>query len=511
MATLSAGIAAARRLEEAGRIAEAEAAYLAILKDEPREVSALNLLGLLCHRQGRHREAADLIGRALTLQPNDVQALANLGAVQMSLADGVAAIASFRRAAELAPDHAPAWRNLGLALLENREPAAAAEVFAGIARAHPGRAQGWNDLGAARHRAGDADGAAAALREALRLDARLAGAWCNLGAVQNDQGLDHAAIASFSQAIAIEPSHIDAHVFRGACLLRQGQFAEGWQDYDWRLKQRRGPRVDRGFHQPRWQGEDFTGRRLLIHAEQGLGDTIQFMRYLPLVKARGGAVIFEVQAPLRRLIVQSPAMDGIELVAEGKALPQFDLYCPLLSLPRIFATELSTIPTCLPYLAGDPVLHPPLPARSKHRRWAIAWAGNPRHPADRLRSLPGSALDRLAELHNVEFVSLQMGSAARPEILPLIDAAPYLADFAVTAAVLAGADLVIAVDTALAHLAGAMGKPTWLLLPHVADWRWLTARSDSPWYPNLRLYRQPQPGDWTSVIEQIAGEAGQGA
>lgn len=500
-------IAAARRLEEEGRLAEAEAAYAAILKNEPGEVVALNLLGLLRHRQGRHREAADFIGRALRLQPDDAQALGNLGAVQMALDEKAAAIASFRRATELAPDHVPAWRNLGLALLQNREPVAAVEIFARISRAHPDSGEAWNDLGAARYRAGDTAGAAEVLHEAVRLTPRLAGAWCNLGTVQNDQGQDDAAIASFSQAIAIEPSHIDAHVFRGACLLRRGRFVEGWQDYDWRLKQRRGPRVDRGFDQPRWQGEDFTGRRLLVHAEQGLGDTIQFLRYLPLVKARGGVLMFEVQAPLRRLIAGSPPAQGVEIVAEGETLPGFDLHCPLLSLPRIFATTLSTVPGGVPYLAGNPALLPALPAKRKQRRWAIAWAGNPRHPADRLRSLPGSALDRLAGLRDVEFVSLQMAPATRPEKLPLIDAAPCLTDFAVTAAVLADADLAITVDTAVAHLAGAMGRPTWLLLPYVADWRWLTERSDSPWYPSLRLYRQPQPGDWASVVDRIADDA----
>ncbi len=544
MAALSTEFAEALRLEEAGRLPDAEAAYLAILKRQPRDVAALNLLGLLQHRQGRHGEAADLIGRAVALQPDDVQALGNLGAVQMALGNRAAAIASFRRAAELAPRDASAWRNLGLALLENCEPRAAAEayrqalaldpdspagskqlaralfaagdgeaaaeVYARLVLANPDQAENWNNLGAARYRAGDLAGAETALREALRLDQGNAAAWCNLGAAENDRGRDDAAIASFSRAIEIEPDHVDAHVYRGASLLRQGRFAEGWADYDWRLKQRRGPRVDRGFAQPRWQGEDFAGRRLLIHAEQGLGDTIQFMRYLPMVKARGGEVTFEVQPPLYRLIAANRAMQGIEVVAEGSPLPAFDLFCPLLSLPGIFATDLSSIPGGIPYLAGDPALMPALPLRRKQRRWALVWSGNPRHPADRLRSLPGPALDRLAGLREVEFISLQKAPSAKPEALPLIDAAPLLTDFAVTAAVLAEVGLVITVDTAVAHLAGAMGKPTCLLLPHVADWRWMSGRSDTPWYPSLGLFRQPSPGDWTSVIERIADEAAQG-
>ena len=544
MATLNAELAEARRLEGAGQLAGAEAAYLAILKRQPRDVVALNLLGLLQHRLGRHSEGADLIGRALALQPDDVQALGNLGAVQMALGNRAAAIASFRRAALLAPCDAAAWCNLGLALLENRDaraaaeayrealaldpqlPAgsqqlaralfaagdavAAAEIYARIALASPDRADGWNNLGAARYRAGDLAGAETALREALRLEAGNASAWCNLGAVENDLGRDDAAIASFGRAIAIDPGHVDAHVFRGTSLLRQGRFAEGWADYDWRLRQRQGPRVDRGFMQPRWQGEHLAGRRLLVHAEQGLGDTLQFMRYLPLVKARGAEVIFEVQPPLYRLIAASPAMRGIEVIAEGTPLPSFDLFCPLLSLPGVFATELSSFPGGVPYLAGDPALMPALPPRRKQRRWALVWAGNPRHPADRLRSLPGPALNRLAGIRDVEFISLQMAPRAKPERLPLIEAAPLLTDFAVTAAILAEVGLVITVDTAVAHLAGAMGKPTWLLLPHVADWRWMSGRDDTPWYSSLSLYRQPSPGDWASVIERIADEAARG-
>lgn len=510
MAGVESDLAKAQRLEEAGKIAEAEGAYRAILQRAPQDVAALNLLGLLCHRQGRHAEAADLIGHALTLQPDDAEALGNLGAVKIAFGDRPAAIASFRRAAELAPDHAPALRNLAVSLLENREVEEAAKIFERIAHANPRDPAGWNAVGAARYRLGDLAGAEGALREALRLDPRHAGAWCNLGAVQNDLGRDDGAIASFSKAIAIDPGHMDAHVYRGAALLRLGRFAEGWTDYDWRLKQRHGPRVDRGFDQPLWQGEEFAGRRLLIHAEQGLGDTIQFMRYLPMVKARGGSVIFEVQPALLRLIAASPAMNGIEVIAEGTKLPEFDLYCPLLSLPAVFGTSLSTIPGGIPYLFGDRALAPSLPARRKQRRWALVWAGNPRHPADRLRSLPGTALDRLAGLRHVEFLSLQIAPAARPARLPLIDAAPLLTDFAVTAAVLAEVGLVITVDTAVAHLAGAMGKQTILLLPHVADWRWLKERSDSPWYPSLSLHRQPQPGDWDSVIERIADEAAQG-
>ncbi len=533
----------ARRFETAGRLDETEVNFRRRLKEQPRDVTTLNLLGLLCHRQGRHAEAAGLIGHALELSPADAQALGNLGAVQVALGNRPAAIVSFRRAVGLAPDDAKAWRNLGLAQLESGDfagaalayrraisldPAnpqdrrqlakaqfaagdfaASAAAYAQAAIAEPGSADAWNNLGAARHRSGDLAGARLALKEAVRLDPGHALAWCNLGAVESDCGDDNGAIASFTSAIAAEPDHVDSHVFRGVSLLRQGRFAEGWTNYEWRLRQRQGPRIDREYDKPRWRGENFSGQRLLIHAEQGMGDTIQFMRYLPLVQARGRDIVFEVQAPLRRLIAASPLVRGVSLVAEGEARPSFDLYCPLLSLPAVFGTELGSVPSGTPYLFGNRTCMPALPPRRRPRRWALVWAGNPRHPADRLRSLPGRAFDRLAGIKGVEFVSLQMSPATRPEKLPLFDAAPILADFATTAAVLDDVDLVITVDTAVAHLAGAMGKPAWVLLHHVADWRWLIARSDSPWYPGLRLFRQSRPGDWITVLDRIAEEASQ--
>jgi Flp pilus assembly protein TadD len=544
MAAVTGKIDEAHGLEQIGRLDEAEAIYLRLLEADPHDVTVLNLLGLLCHRRGRNSESAALIVRALELNPADAQALGNLGAVQIALGDRPAAVANFRRAAALAPADAGAWSNLALALLDGGDAsgavdayrraialdpkrprglrqlakahfavgdfATAAEVYARAAVEEPADADNWSNLGAARHRLDDLAGARTALQEAIRLDPCHAAAWCNLGTVENDSGDDKAAIANFERTTAIDPQHVDGHVFRGVSLLRSGRFAEGWAEYEWRLKQRDGPRVDRGFAAPMWRGENFAGRRLLIHAEQGLGDTIQFMRYLPLVQERGGEIMFEVQAPLRRLIAASPLARGVNVVAEGTALPPFDLYCPLLSLPTIFGTDLASIPGGAAYLFGDCSLMPPLPARSRQRRWGLVWAGNPRHPADRRRSLPASALDRLSAIEDVEFISLQVAPAARPEKLALIDAAPLLEDFATTAAVLADVDLVITVDTAVAHLAGAMGMPACVLLNHVADWRWLAGRSDSPWYPSFGLFRQPRPGDWDSVLDRIVDEAAQG-
>jgi Flp pilus assembly protein TadD len=538
MAGLTGELAEAGRLERDGKFDAAEALYLRLLKRRPNDVAALNLLGLLCHRRGQHEEAAKLIHRALAFKPNDAEALGNLGAVQVALGNLPLAIASFRRATALASHSAAAWANLGNALMDSADTANALEAYRRalalkprwpglqrqLARAHyilgefehaaqayakaaaddPDDANSWNDLGAARHHLGDLTAATSALREAIRLNPDHAAAWRNLGAVENDSANDEAAIACFDRAIALDLHNADAHVFRGICLLRSKRFTEGWAEYEWRLARQQARHAQARYDRPTWKGENFTGRRILIHAEQGFGDTIQFMRYLPLVRARGGEVLFEIQEPLKGLIAASPLAADISVIVQGSERPPFDIHCPLLSLPAIFGTNLANIPTSMPYLFADPSAMPCLPPRRQDRRCAIVWSGNLANAAGRNRSMPGTTFDRLAGLQNIEFVSLQIDPATRPQMLSLIDAAPLLEDFASTAAVLRDTDLVVTVDTAVAHLAGAMGKPGWVLLSYAADWRWLNGREDSPWYPSLRLFRQSRPGDWESVMRRVA-------
>jgi hypothetical protein len=279
--------------------------------------------------------------------------------------------------------------------------------------------------------------------------------------------------------------------------------AAGWEEYEWRWRTPRMSAARRDFIQPQWQGEAGEGRRLLIHAEQGFGDTLQFCRYAPMAAARGWRVLLEVQAPLVRLLQCLP---GVEVVGQGETLPAFDAHIALLSLPRIFATRIDTIPAASPYLranvAGEEAWRARL-ADIPGKRVGLAWAGSPLLLADRQRSVPPRALAPLFAVEGWYFVSLQKTGPAAPAEFPLHDFMADAEDFADTAALIANLDLVIAVDSAVAHLAAAMGKPVWLLNRFAPCWRWFGRREDSPWYPTLRIHQQPVPDDWDSVVAEV--------
>ena len=333
-------------------------------------------------------------------------------------------------------------------------------------------------------------------------------------------------------AAALDPGDADTRHLRALLLLLQGRFAEGWAAYEARFDTRQGRADRRGFTQPVWNGEALAGRTILLHAEQGLGDTLQFCRYAPAVARCGGRVVLEVQQPLRRLLARMAGVD--QVLAQRDALPDFELHCALLSLPRIFGTGLETIPADLPYLAAPPEALARWRARlpkverrqpsdggsgergghgagdrtAERLRIGLVWAGNAGHVNDRRRSLPFDALAPLWAVLGVSWHSLQVGSltadlaAAPPGLIE--DLGQALDDFAETAAAVCHLDLVVTAYTAVAHLAGALGKPAFVLLPFAPDWRWMRARSASPWYPGLRLFRQDARRSWAPVIEAVA-------
>lgn len=433
-------------------------------------------LGQALDGQGCRQAATICLRRALALDPAFAEAHYSLATMRDRLEGRVTPPAGFRRAIAAAPGSGALLCNIAAALHQ--------------------RGQRWK--------------AGICWRHALALDPTLAQAHEILGTINQEEGRLQAAIAFFRHATVIDPDRAGAHVEEAMCHLLAGDYPRGWQQYRWRW---RGDAVQaaRRFTQPEWNGQDIAGRTILLHAEQGYGDTLQFCRYVPLV-ARQARVILEVQPPLRRLL---NGMTGvIRVVGRGEALPPFDLHCPLMSLPAIFGTALQTIPAQIPYLTVEPgrtaLWRSRLPENQP--QVGLCWAGHPAHRRDGERSLPLARLRPLLRHRGAGWHVLQKDM--RPADRLALSTVPWLAehrfsDFADTAALIAVLDLVVTVDTAVAHLAGALGVPTWLMLPWVGDWRWLGGRDDSPWYPSLRIFRQPIPGDWDSVLARVKRTFGQ--
>ena len=498
---------------EQGRLDEAAACFGRALEFDPDFPDAHNNLGNLFMAQKRLDEAAACYRQALALDPAFAEAHNNHGTLLMEQGRVQEAAACFRRAIALMPDFPEGHNNLGSALREQGQLDEAVACCHVALTLRPDFPEALYNLGNARREQGRLDEAVAAYTEALEARPDFAMAHNNLGVVLRRQGWLDQAVARYRRALECDPAFPEAHNNLAMTLLAGGDMAAGWQEYEWRWKTPGMLTARRDFTQPQWQGEPAAGRTLLIHAEQGFGDTLQFCRYAPLAADRGWRVILEVQKPLVRLL---QGLRGVDLVlAQGDPLPPFDLHCPMLSLPLAMATTLETIPAGGPYLQPDErlvaAMHARLDAAGRHDfRVGLVWAGNPRRhsPAlsalDRRRSIAPECLAPLFALPGLHLFSLQKDGPAAPEGFALTDLMAGMDDFADTAALVATLDLVISVDSAMAHLAAALGKPVWMLDRFDPCWRWLTGRRDSPWYPTLRLYRQPQPGDWDSVLAEVA-------
>jgi Tetratricopeptide repeat len=365
-------------------------------------------------------------------------------------------------------------------------------------------------LGHCQHEMGHHVEAETALSQAVRLDPSNAPAFNDLAAVLFTLGRDAEALTYIRRALELQPGLPESEESDSIWLLRYGRFREGWRGYEARYRTSQSDKFRRDFTQPQWHGEAIQGRTILLHAEQGVGDTIQFMRYAPLVAARGARVILEVH---RGLTALTGTLTGVTTVLErGDPLPPFDLHCPLLSLPLAFRTELDSIPATIPYLSVPPERiyrwRTALGLR-RAKRIGIAWSGNPNHRNDASRSIPLARFARLLAPHpDREFHVLQaeIREADRPVLASLPHVREHsrqLRDFADTAALVSLMDLVISVDTSVAHLAGALGWPVWLLLASLGDWRWLLERDDSPWYPSFWLFRQKVRGEWSDVLAEV--------
>jgi Tfp pilus assembly protein PilF len=470
-------------------------------------ISEAEAIGWAYLEAGDYARAERVYRQILDVDASSSRVWFLLGAISQLRGALDEAILCYREALRHNPGHAEAWSNLGLAL-HDREGSAEAETCCREAlRLNPEYADAHSNLGNILQARDDLEGATSHYREALRLNPGHAKACHNLGNALRSLGRRTEALACYDRALALDPEHAEMHLSRALLRLEMGDFVQGWSEYEWRW---RCPEFSLPpYPQPLWNGSPLSGRTILLHADHGLGDTLQFIRYAPLVSHLGGRVLVACQKPLARLLSTCPAV--VEVIAEGEPLPAFDVYAPLMSLPRILGTTLATVPANIPYLSADPglVAHwgralAPLSGF----KVGIVWQGNPGYRRDRERSFPLAQLAPLSRIPGVQLISLQrgpgreqLGALTAPFVLDLGD---RLGDFHDDAAVLQNLDLVIAADTSLAHLAGALGVPTWLALPLAPDSRWLVGRDDSPWYPNHRLFRQRRRGDWDHVFDRIA-------
>jgi tetratricopeptide (TPR) repeat protein len=528
-----------------GRLDDAEKLYSRVLKAQPGNFDALHLLGMLNHQRGKSGEAYRLIAAALKVQPRSPDALSNLALVLHALKRSDEALAQLGKALAFAPGHVDALNNRGSVLLDLKRPVEAVAAFDAVLAREPRHVQALINRGNARaelaeaglaltdydaaldvapghplalYNQGNALRALGREQDALvAYDGALAAAPNHSGALSN-RGMALAALnrhqdalASYRRALALQPENADVHFNAAMSLLTIGDYPNGFTEYEWRWK-RPGMGMRTDLRKPLWLGETpLAGKTILLHAEQGLGDTVMFARYAPLLARSGARVVLEVQPELKTLLA---ALQGVAaIVARGEPLPPFDLHCPLTSLPFACKTTLSSVPADIPYLRA------PETSLAKWRecfegllpRVSLAWSGRATHVNDRNRSLSLAQLEPLLEAEDVRFVSIQRElRPADAELLAreprIMDVGPELAEFTDTAAVLALSDLVICVDTSIAHVAGAMGRPAFVLLPFQPDWRWTLDRERSPWYPETRLFRQPVPGDWASVITRVRDE-----
>jgi tetratricopeptide (TPR) repeat protein len=525
---------------QAGRLEEARQLYEQVVAEQPDNANAIELLGILASQAGRHDQAVELIRRAVGLNPGVAHYHDNLGmaltaagqpdqaivshrraialkpefaAAHLHLANALnaggrltEAVAAFRRAVRCQPTCVDAHYNLGRCLFSQDRFAESEAAYRSALAVQPDHADALNNLGACLCAQGRLEEGMAMYRQALAIRPDFPDALNNLGNACRANGKLEEAKAYFQRTIAQQPDHALAHWNHGLALLSQGQYERGWPEYEWRWRVK-DFKLRRDLNLPLWDGGELGGRTILIYAEQGVGDAMQFVRYLPEVARRGGKIVLLCHVQTHRLFA---GLGGVaQLVGLDAPPPPYDVQCPLISLPRLMGTTLANIPNRVPYLKAPAALVEQWRARlpdDRRPRVGLCWANRP-NPPDRCPEPDEWA--PLAELNNVCFHGLQKPIAgdALPPLPPGLqvwDGSSNLGDFADTAALIANMDLVVSVDTAVAHLAGAMGKPVWVPLKFVPDWRWLLGRNDSPWYPTMRLFRQPSLVDWHTPVGQIA-------
>ena len=428
--------------QKSGKLDEAEILYRKVLEKEPRSSDAFHLLGLVAYQKGKCKEAIKNINKAIQLKP-DASFYGNLGMVYDALGDKEKSKECFLKALNINSKY-------GKAHLANY----------------------------------------------------------NLGVYYREKGEIKKALEYYNEAIKLDEGFSEAHWNRGLILLLLGRFERGWEDFEYRMK-KKSPTDSRVFGKPKWDGSVLNGKKILVVSEQGFGDSIQFVRYLYLIKEKGGYIVLECKRELVKLFESLGVID--EFIEKSNAVPNVDAdyYVHLMSLPYIFKTNLENIPNKIPYLKAEPELVEKFKSKFNSDKFkvGIVWSGNKSQDDDKNRSMRFKNFESLREIKEVDFFSLQKGkSVEQLDDVEVVDIGEEINDFADTVAVIENLDLVISVDTATVHLAGAMGKPVWILLTKVPDWRWLLDREDSPWYPTMKLFRQKKSGDWDEVIGRVKRE-----
>lgn len=500
-------------LHQSGHLDAAKTLYQQVLASQPRQAIALYMLGTLCLQQGLLEQGITLLEESVAVAPAQPTALSNLGYALNQLGRHDEALSVCTQALMYAPGYDEALNNQANAFNGLKRHDEAITSYRSAIAANPNHFQAYYNLGNTYKELKRYAEAQESYKSSMQLRPDIPEAHNNMGITFQDMNRCQEAIACYDRAIALRPDYIDAHWNKALMKLMLGEFTEGWPLYEWGW---RGDAPFRGtprrYIQPLWLGDQpLAGKTLLLHAEQGLGDTIQFCRYALLAKAQGAQIIIQAPAPLVPLL--NTLDNDITVITNGQALPPFDLHCPLMSLPLAFKTEVTNIHAPTSYLAALPEYQKKWQARlgqATKPRIGLVWSGSNKDQNDHNRSLLLNMLEPLLNLP-AEFHCLQkeireidrIALSAWPQVQVH---AHEISNFADTAALVSAMDMVISVDTSVAHLAGALGKPVWILLPYAPDFRWMLQRSDSPWYPTAKLFRQPGLDDWESLLQQLQRE-----
>lgn len=488
-----------------GRNEQADEFCAQVLSALPAHYGALHLRGLVAQKQGRLDQAIEWMQESIRLAPRIGEYHNNLGEALSASGKLDEAIAAYRKGIELSPRSPEAYSNLGNALRAQGKPDEAIGMYQKAIAIQPSLAVAHHNLGEVLQELRRLDEAVVAYQNAIVHRPEYVKPMVGLGAALLGLGKPREAVDWYRKAIALDPSNPEAHWNLGLVLIELGEWEEGWQLYEWRWRTNELP--PRQFDRPLWEGQELHGKTILVHPEQGLGDTIHFIRYARLLAERGGRVVFESQKPLAKLLT---TVEGIsQIITSGDPLPEFDYHIPLLSLPNRFGTRVETTPAKVPYIfvpAGHRTEFPGWEEARNKKKIGLVWKVSTVKGSTQERTISLSELAPLFELEDVAYFSLQ-GGEGKAQLagsgLPIVD---WGFDFVDTAAAILKLDLVISVDTSIAHLAGALGAKVWTLQPFARDWRWLHGHEDTPWYPTMRLFQQKRVGDWAEVIQRVISE-----